>query len=70
MPYPWFERQHHLYPHIHFPVISKGVSTNRMHWGNTELIMNFVAANVETYDIYIDLHAVVSAFLGEKLLVL
>ena len=59
MPYPWFQRQWGLYPKIHFPEILKTASTYRYRDGNTQLLLRFLRSNIDSFDIYIDQHAIV-----------
>ena len=56
MPYPWFQRQHSLYP-VNFPPISTNVNTNKASRENQELILSFLRANGQK-KVFIDLHAV------------
>ena len=45
MPFPWFPRQHHLYPGVTFPPIPKTASTTRGTAGNRALLGAFIKAN-------------------------
>ncbi|ETP45033.1 hypothetical protein F442_08497 [Phytophthora nicotianae P10297] len=63
MPFPWFPRQHALYPTIVFPPIQRGVSTVKTSPGYARLLHDFLAANIaiDSDHLFLDLHAVVCA---------
>lgn len=66
MPYPWFQRQSHLYKNVTFPKILDNVSTNRLDMGNALLIRRFVEANMKSFSggIYLDMQSIKDADIG------
>ncbi|KAL3663079.1 hypothetical protein V7S43_012019 [Phytophthora oleae] len=60
LPFPWFPRQHSLYPHIMFPPMHHGVSTVKKSPGYARLLHDFFAANLAQHGdrLFLDLHAV------------
>ena len=66
MPYPWFQRQTHLYKNVAFPKILDNVSTNRLDVGNALLIRRFVEANMKSFPggIYLDMQSIRDSDIG------
>ncbi|KAG3115906.1 hypothetical protein PI125_g5103 [Phytophthora idaei] len=60
LPFPWFPRQHELYPSITFPPMQRGVSTVKNSPGYARLLHEFLAANIGKHGdhLFLDLHAV------------
>jgi hypothetical protein len=62
IPYPWFERQIKLYPHISFPPILDNVSTNRNTDGYSKYLSRLLDANLDneaiTGGVYIEMQAI------------
>ncbi|RLN50449.1 hypothetical protein BBJ29_000974 [Phytophthora kernoviae] len=60
LPFPWFPRQHALFPTIKFPLIHRGASTTKGSAGYARLLHDFLAANVAQHGnhLFLDLHAV------------
>ncbi|KAL4141136.1 hypothetical protein PRNP1_014258 [Phytophthora ramorum] len=60
LPFPWFPRQHSLYPTIAFPPVQRGVSTVKSSPGYARLLHDFLAANMGRHGdhLFLDLHAV------------
>ncbi|OWZ08860.1 putative membrane protein [Phytophthora megakarya] len=61
LPFPWFPRQHELYPTIMFPPLRPDVSTIKSSSGYARFLHDFLAANIENHggQLFLDLHAVV-----------
>ncbi|POM71638.1 Hypothetical protein PHPALM_11771 [Phytophthora palmivora] len=61
LPFPWFRRQHILYPTISFPPMQSDVSTMKNSPGYARLLHDFLAANMGQHKdhLFLDLHAVV-----------
>ncbi|KAG7399005.1 hypothetical protein PHYBOEH_009896 [Phytophthora boehmeriae] len=60
LPFPWFPRQHALYPTVKFPLIHRDASTVKGSPGYERLLHDFLAANAAKHSnhLFLDLHAV------------
>ncbi|DAZ97661.1 TPA: hypothetical protein N0F65_009662 [Lagenidium giganteum] len=66
MPFPWFTRQHALYPAVDFPAISSDVSTDKASEGYVKYISRFIIQNLRDRagSVFLDLHAVLHSDIG------
>ncbi|RLN72780.1 hypothetical protein BBJ28_00024631 [Nothophytophthora sp. Chile5] len=60
LPFPWFTRQHKLYPSVAFPRIRRDVSTTKSSEGYARFLHEFLAVNMAQHGdrLFLDLHAV------------
>ncbi|KAJ0411625.1 hypothetical protein ATCC90586_004094 [Pythium insidiosum] len=70
MAFPWFRRQHALYPGISFPALRPDVSSDRLSTGYAAYLSEFIQANSpRDAPMFLDLHALDDATIRDNQLV-
>ncbi|KAJ0407711.1 hypothetical protein P43SY_009048 [Pythium insidiosum] len=70
MAFPWFRRQHALYPGISFPALRPDVSSDRLSSGYAAYLSKFIQANSpRDAPMFLDLHALDDATIRDNQLV-